>query len=217
MKRAAAIILSILSCFTLFTTGCKAPKTIDTTKPHIAISFSYNEGLRYSPSYAVWAEDESGNTATLYATGKAAANRWGGAERSSVLPIWSGVREANVDAVSSATPSKKAMIQFNIPEQFHGQKLKIFIEANASFDYNDYYKQGLRKGVEGYNDVNGQPSMLWVADLDPSPIRGEVAPVSVGSGDVLGADHAVHADLSNVTTAKELLKNITIKYDFIEP
>lgn len=204
----------LLSLIALFA-GCSSPKAVDVMKPHVTISFSYNEGLRYSPSYAIWAEDGSGNRTTLYATGKAAANRWGGAERPSALPIWSGIREANVDTVSGATPSDKAQIQCNLPQQLAESKFKLFIEANASFDYNDYYKQDLQEGDEGYSDVNGQPSVLWTAEIDPAQVRGEAAPVLAGTGSVTGADHKIHDDMSNVTTAKELLKDITIKFDFI--
>lgn len=216
MKRPEMIVLSALISLIALTAGCAASKTVDAIKPNITISFSYAEELRYLPSYAVWVADESGTRATLYATGKAAANRWGGPERPSALPIWSGIRETNVDTVSSATPISKAFIQCNLPQQFGRKKLKLYIEANSSFDYNDYYKQGLQSGQEGYNDVNGQPSMLWMAELDPAQVRGETAPILVGAGEVMGADHGIHDNLSHVTTAKELLRAITVKYDFIK-
>lgn len=215
MKKSVAFI--VISTFSIIIfVGCADQNKVDVTKPHVTLSFSYNEGLRYLPTYAIWVEDESGNLATLYATKKAADNRWGGADRSEVLPIWFGIREANVDTVSSATPSGKVKIQRNLPDQFIGKILKLFIEANASFDYNEFYKEGLMLGDEGYCDVNGQPSMLWVAELDQEKLHDDVSPSLVGAGDVVGANHEVNNDLDNVTSAKALLKDLSVKYDFIE-
>ncbi len=210
-KRFISIVLFL--CAAALVAGC-SKKTIDTTKPNVAISFTYSKGLKYAPTYAVWVEDEAGNRATLFVTNKIAKSNWG-TERAMVLPIWSGIREAKVDTISGATTSNQANILCNIPDAFAGKKLTLYVEANASYDYNDYYKQGLKSTDAGYNDVNGQPSMLWKAVLDPKAVRGEVTPVLVGSGEVMGKDHAVHEDISRATTAKELLSGIAVKFDFI--
>ena len=116
--------------------------------------------------------------------------------------------------MSGATPGGRALLQCNIPGRLTGEKLKLYIEANASFDFNDYYRQDIKAGEEGYSDVNGQPSMLWMAELDPSQVIGETAFHLVGAGEVMGDDHAVHDDLGHVSTGKELLWDIIVKYDF---
>lgn len=193
----------------LLLAGCTPKATLDTSVPYVAVSFTYEPGLRYAPSYAIWAQDDEGHRATLFVTGKAAGKNFRNA-RPAALPVWFGFQNTNTDAVSGATPSGKLDLKRNLPEELRGKKLTLTIEANASYDYNDYYKEGLKAGQEGYNDVNGQPSVLWSVSLDPAS-DAAVGAQLVGAGDVLGADSAMHQDLSHVTTAKDLLQNITVQ------
>jgi hypothetical protein len=209
MKKTLLFLFAIF----IFFAGCAAPQAPANGKANLTVSFTYSKNVSHLPSYAVWVRDESGRTATLYATGKAAKNNFGGAQRPSALPIWSGIREADVDAVSSATPTGNVTLPCNVPQDFAGKKLELFIEANASFDFNDYYKENLKSGEEGYNDVNGQPSVIWTAQIDPAQKSGEAEPSLAGTGEILGSDHDMH-DLAHVTTAKDLLQDIDIKYDF---
>lgn len=205
MRRIIVVLLAIA-----LLAGCAPQPKLDTAAPYVDITFTYEDGLRYAPSYAVWVQDETGNRATLLVTKKAAGSGFQ-KQRSSALPIWFGLREADIDAASGATPSGKASLQRNIPEQLRGKKLTLFIEANASYDYNDYYRESLKEGEEGYNDVNGQPSVLWSAVIDATQGTA-TAPILVGRGDVTGADQQVHEDIDKVTTAKELLKDIAVTY-----
>lgn len=205
MKKIIPIIIILMVAIALMAACAASAPEADTTRPHVSVSFDYSEGLSYAPSYAVWIEDEDGNTATLFATAKAAADNWGGQQRPSVLPIWKGIRQA--DVISGATPKGKAELTLNIPETFMDKKLTLFIEANASFDYNDYYAEDLSEGDEGYNDVNGQPSALWSVDIDTSAESGSLSPDLAGTGEVLGADHELHS-AEHLTTAASLLSNI---------
>ncbi|MEL7603638.1 MAG: hypothetical protein AAGU77_10840, partial [Bacillota bacterium] len=86
-----------------------------------------------------------------------------------------------------------------------------YIEANASYDYNDYYAAGLNEGDAGYNDVNGQPSVVWTVEIDPSAPTGTAAAVFAGAGEVLGADYEVH-EAEHLTTAAGLLTDITVEW-----
>ena len=211
----AAATTAVICLLTL--TACTTQRTVDAMKPNLTLTFTYEQGLRHEPSYAVWIEDETGYCTTVYVTGKAAESSWGGAERPYVLPIWSGIREKEVDVVAQATPKENAVIQFNIPDEFAGKKITLYLEANASFDFNDYYKEGLKAEQIGFNDVNGQPSMLWSAEIDPARQKvGETPLELAGAGDVLGNNHKVHDNLTNVTSAKKLLVNIIVKYDFVK-
>ncbi len=205
MKKISILVLLLIAAVMLTACGAPAPSS-DPSKPSISVSFGYADGLRYPPSYAIWVQDESGNTATLYATGKAAT---GLENRPAALPVWKGVSET--DVTSGATPNKGAELTLNIPDAFAGNKLKLSIEANASYDYNEYYAEGLSEGDEGYNDVNGQPSAVWTADIDTSA-SGSASPVLAGSGDVLGADHELH-DAQHLTTAADLLTNIEVNWN----
>ncbi len=203
MKRIAAITALLLTIILLSACAKHAPEA-DLSKPHVAISFTYADGLKYAPSFAVWVEDEAGNTATLFATGKAAT---GLKNRPETLPVWTGVREA--DAASGATPADKAGLTLNIPDEFAGKKLKIFIEANASYDYNDFYAEGLSEGTEGYNNVNGQPSAIWTADMDTAQ-SGSATLEMTAAGDVLGADHDLHGT-DNITV--QVLTGVKVEWN----
>jgi hypothetical protein len=126
-----------------------------------------------------------------------------------VLPIWKGIREA--DVTSGATPKSNAELALNIPDAFVGGKLTLFIEANASFDYNDYYAEDLSEGDQGYSDVNGQPSALWSVEINTSAESGSLSPDLLGTGEVLGADHELHTS-EHLTSAASLLSNIQVAW-----
>ncbi len=204
MKKGIALLL-----FFALLTGCTPKPTLDPSAPYVVVTFTYGEGLRYPPSYAIWAQDEAGNKTTLFVSRKSASKRFVTETRPATLPVWPGIREESVDAVSGATPSNGLDLQCILPQSLVGKPFTLFIEANASYDYNDYYREGLKEGDEGYNDVNGQPSVLWSAAIDGAG-SASVTPVLIGRGDVIGADHQVHEDMSNVTSAKELLRDIVV-------
>ena len=209
MKKTTMLILILILVIAISACAAPAPApapSAGSPEQAISVSFGYTDGLRYAPSYAIWVQDEAGNTATLYATGKAAT---GLENRPGALPVWKGVSEA--DVTSGATPNKVADLTLHIPAAFAGKKLKLFIEANASFDYNDYYAKALGPNDEGYSDVNGQPSAVWTADIDMSA-SGSATPTLAGMGDVLGADNELH-DAQHLTTAAELLTNIEITWE----
>ena len=213
LKRIGILLFALL--FLCVLPSCSQNRTVDAMKPNITITFAYEEDLRYDPSYAVWIEDESGYHATVYATKKAAQN-WDREQWAPVLPIWYGVREKDVDAVAGATSKGSANIQFNIPEEFAGKKITLYLEANASFDYNRYYSEELKETMPGYSGNNGQPSMLWTLEIDSAKQKtGEETMKLAGAGEVLGNNHKVHHDLTNMTTAKKLLTGIMVKYDFV--
>lgn len=203
MKTFIKITILLLTAVLLTACTAHAPEA-DLTKPNATVSLSYADGLKYAPSFAVWIEDEAGNTATLFATSKVAT---GLKNRPEALPVWTGIREA--DAASGATPKDKAALTLNIPDDFAGEPLKIFIEANASYDFNDFYAEGIAEGAEGYSGVNGQPSEIWTANIDTAQ-PGIASFELTSSGDVLGADH--HPNCADSITAP-VLTVVSVKWE----
>lgn len=203
MKTFIKITILLLTAVLLTACTAHAPEA-DLTKPNATVSLSYADGLKYAPSFAVWIEDEAGNTATLFATSKVAT---GLKNRPEALPVWTGIREA--DAASGATPKDKAALTLNIPDDFAGEPLKIFIEANASYDFNDFYAEGIAEGAEGYSGVNGQPSEIWTANIDTAQ-PGIASFELTSSGDVLGADH--HPNGADSITAP-VLTVVSVKWE----
>ena len=72
--------------------------------------------------------------------------------------------------MTGATPGGDVhSIRWEIPKKYNGKPLSVFIEANVSFDYNEFYVKD--EDSPGYSDFNGQPSMVWrtVFPLDDAP------------------------------------------------
>ena len=212
---AVVALIAALAMLLVFA-GCTPAKQagVDKSKPWASVAFRIDKSVKYAPSIAVWVADDSGNTTMLFST-KKAADKSMIAQRPGMLPVRDGANKgASLDAVSSATPSgSEAALELQIPESFKGKKLTFYIEANASYDFNGYYKEGLKSGDTGYSDVNGQPSVVWTATADTAAHpSGEVEAAVAGHGDVLGASGNIDAGMANVTTAATLLSGIKITY-----
>lgn len=216
--------------------GCAAsPEPVDTPQidvdqPYLEFRLTYNYEVyekpsiflsKSQPTFAIWlAERRSGNFQTIYVTGKAAENKWTFAEtRPESIPVWYGVRQkeqvapgAKIDAISGATPSgDTVVVQWQVPERLRTRQVSIFIEANSSYDYNAYYTD--QKGTAGYSGANGQPSLIWKAELDFSKsMDEEIVPEIIGHGNIRGEDHNIYPDISKVTTARDTFSYMGIRY-----
>lgn len=230
MKKACSVIIIIIAAL-VSCNPAAVKKDIDQEKPHIAVTLTFNTDMYKSimlkkvyPTYAIWAVDtKTGATATIYVTGKAAKGAWMMAdERPSSLPVWFGVRRKEkaipekhaVDVVTSATPSGNTAIHsWQIPERMIGKKLDIYLEGNISFDYNEFYTKSAKKGEPGYSDVNGQPSVIWLATIEAGVKRIEKSPVIAGHGHMRGDNADIDTDMSKITTAREIFQYVGIVYE----
>ena len=212
MKKSLVIIILLLAALLLCACAAPAPAA-DTSKPFVTVSFTYADGLKYPPSYAIWIIGSDSDAVTLYATRYAAriSDSTRSTERRSVLPVWNGMR-GDADIVSGATPQKQAELTLNIPDAFLHQTLTLYIEANASYDYNDHYAEGLTENDEGYSDVNGQPSVVYAVQIDPNAPDNWNIPTLLGTGNVLGADSDIH-DADNLSTAAGLLTDLMVTWN----
>ncbi len=202
--------------------GMPEQKTVDAHHKNMEISLAFNTehypwlmGTKY-PQLAVWVKSDDGGYETVFVTQGAGKNKWMFADsRPGALPVWSGVRPEtqgpDIDAVSGATPSGEVhTIVWEIPEKYNGKNLKIFIEANVSFDYNDFYTKD--ENDPGFSDVNGQPSVVWEASFTVEGSPRQITPEMIGHGHVLGKDSAIDPDMAGMTTAAELFNYINIAY-----
>ncbi|MBO4386560.1 MAG: DUF2271 domain-containing protein [Treponema sp.] len=171
------------------------------------------------PQFAVWLEDENGNfIRTLYVTQRASKKNWrfGPKEgRPESLPVWyhksknesaktknspqkkSG--EANIDAVTSATPKGGVIFKADIGSA----NCKIFAEFNTSFDYNDTY-------TKKNSGVNGQPSVVYMADIPSNFTESEIRLKLTGTGSPDGSDGKIHPLSPLLTTAVKIVKAVTV-------
>ena len=203
---------------------------IDFSQPHLEFKLTYNYEVyekpsfflpKSQPTFAIWLEEKnSGHLQTIYVTGKAGKNKWILADaRPESVPVWYGVRKKeqinenlNVDAITGATPSgETAVIHWQVPEYLQNKQVKVFIEANNSYDYNDFYTD--QKETVGYSGENGQPSLIWQAELDFSKNMDEdIIPDIIGHGNLWGKDHQITPDISKITTAQDTFSYIGVKY-----
>ena len=174
-------------------------------------------GTKY-PQMALWIESDPGNVKTFFVTSKAGENGWFGADkRPSSLPVWFGklAKEGkiDIDSISGATPSGDVFtILWQVPDKLMNKDIKLFIEGNVSFDYNNFYIKKAKKGTPGYSDVNGQPSIIWMCSLKIDGSKKEIKPEIAGHGHVIGENHSINKDLGNITTAKEMFNYIKVSY-----
>jgi hypothetical protein len=203
---------------------------IDFNQPYLEFKFTYNYDVYQKPSFfmpksqptfAIWLmEKNSGAIQTIYVTGKAGKNKWILAEaRPESVPVWYGAREketldeyVSIDAISGATPSgETAVILWQVPRHLRDKQVAVFIEANNSYDYNAYYTK--QKGTDGYSAENGQPSLIWRAEIDfAKPTDEDILPEIIGHGSVLGEDHQIDPDISKITTALDTFSYMGIRY-----
>jgi hypothetical protein len=220
--------LIIISCAAAPETRDRPP--IDESQPYLEFKLTYNYAVyekpsiflpKSQPTFAIWLQEKgSGKVQTIYVTGKAAENKWILAEsRPESIPVWYGVRQTAqeapgeaIDAISGATPSgDTVVIQWQVPERLRSRQANIFIEANSSYDYNDYYSD--QKDAAGYSGANGQPSLVWRAELDFSKSAdGKIVPEIIGHGHLWGKNHKIYADISRVTTARETFSYMAIHF-----
>jgi hypothetical protein len=184
--------------------------------------------LNIIPQMAIWLEDTKGNfVSNIFITEKSAKNDWYGfnVRRPEALPIWShkmGVKYSDglympdkkhplPDAVTGATSNDSAFNrEWAIPENLEKGKYYIFSEVNNSFDYNSTYQEDLPKTSQYYNSVNGQPSILYKAEIEIGTIESNNKMEVIGHGEVLGRDGSINSDLSGVDEAVNILQSITV-------
>jgi len=158
---------------------------------------------------ACWLETPDGKYVdAIYVTPKGAKKSFFSAPargRPEALPVWyhrQAGKPAVPDAVSGATASKEAA---------HAKRLAVgpgryvvFLEVNRSYDYNERY-------TKANSGVNGQPSLIYRAELeagkDPSRARFE----PIGTGSVDGSDGTITPGLEGITTALTLIDHATIE------
>ncbi len=228
MKKIKIIIILIFAFLFMSCNGKVKKYNIDKSKPYLKILISFDSssypwlmGKKY-PQMALWLKNKAtGKLKTIFVTGSAGKNKWSFADsRPESIPVWYGILKKEnkagieIDSITGATPSGKAYnIFWHIPERFKSDKWELYLEANVSYDYNDYYSKSLKKGDKGFSGENGQPSIIWTASIDLSSTSPySVIPKIKGHGDILGKNHKIIKDISKISTAKSLFKYIKIVY-----
>ena len=160
------------------------------------------------PQVAAWIETPTGDFIdTLYVTQLAVTGRYKAAPkkgRPEALPVWSARKTGRVDAVSSPTTVGSAVVYGNgIPARLPAGTYVVKLEANRSYDWNAGY-------TKKNSGVNGQPSVIYRAELAIGYGPGEARFVPIGIGSVDGSDGAIRPGLDGIDTALELFSSMTV-------
>jgi hypothetical protein len=163
------------------------------------------------PQVACWIESTDGTFVdTLYVTTKGARGKYVAAPsagRPEALPVWEHRHSADrvaIDGVSSATPASASVHDASPRASLPDGRYNVFLEVNRSYDYNARY-------TTANSGVNGQPSLVYKAEIDvgKGPVDAAFVPVGTGSPD--GSDGGIRGNLDGITTALTLLSKATIR------
>ena len=187
------------------------------------------------PQVAIWIEDESGALLnTLYVSSALANNDFFAIDgstprRPEALPIWShrrGVKAADglyvpdddtqlADGVTAATPNTNFMLSSGF-DASGASRVRVMLEVNASFDWNETYHENAYPDDPVYSGSGyvGQPALLYATSL-VDPREANILKMSlVGRGHHSGQDGEIYTDLSDITTARDLVERVLV---FVEP
>jgi len=174
-----------------------------------------------APQIAIWMEEAgTGRIRTLFVTHRTAKGEWHGKIECPVsLPYWVSryMKETGAsgapshksplpDALSGATPQKDFHLE--IPFQ-KGSQWSLFIEVNASGDYNRVFPSMLDNGVPD-SQGNGQPSLVYKCDIQGIPNQTFI-PRIAGRSLQMDATGQLIENLEGMDTAKKLFSDMEIK------
>jgi hypothetical protein len=182
-----------------------------------------------APQIAIWTEDLEGNfLSTIYVSEKLATQSWtaaGGNRRKEALPCWSYAqgkqyvdglylptkKEPLPDAVTGATPKSSFVANLQMSED-----IKLFVvkcEFNHSTDFNEYYPKDARVGDTNYSGGklgSGQPAVIYQTVIELNSGKKEFKGKLIGHSSPDGSDGKIYPDTSQLTTALNIVKEITV-------
>ncbi len=225
-SNAGTIVLFIL--VSMFAVACSsepenrpAPKTGIVSGPRLELHLEpgpfYAKDMRmlwirYTvwPQVAAWIETPDGRYLdTIYVTELAVTGKYRAAPqkgRPEALPVWTARKSGKVDAVSSPTTVGKDVVYGNnIVSRIPAGPYVVMLETNRSYDWNGTYT---KKNA----GVNGQPSVVYRAEIDigSGPREARFEPIGVGSVD--GSDGEIRPSLAGIDTALWLFSSMTVRY-----
>ncbi len=174
-----------------------------------------------APQFVVWLESPDGeHIRTVWITRRTGQGDWEGAfERLTSLPYWvarynkeTGTKGAPTfatpvaDAITGPTPKKEFRTFVKVPE---GSTWKVFVEVNASGDYNRGFPRTLPNGAPD-SDGNGQPSIVYSCAIDATEGASAV-PTLIGRTEQFHVTGRLNPEVESITTAADLLPKIEVK------
>lgn len=202
----------------------------------VIIETEFLKGKEHNhPLFAFWVEDTDGNyIQTLYVSKSIATSTFERAEndkgkwetgiqrRPAALPYWSHKRgiiasdglylptkENPVpDVYTGATPPGSFKL-ITRTDELISKPFRVLLEINQSWDWNDYWHNDKFPGDKEYA-TSSQPSLIYSVIIDPVRLSSQYEFELIGHGHHSGKDGSLNTDLTTISTAKNIAKNIRL-------
>jgi hypothetical protein len=190
------------------------------------------------PTFSFWVEDLNGEMIeTLYVTkylatgifghGSLGEGKWdnkpGEAKRPASLPYWLHKRgimadgktylptvdQPVPDAITGATPQADFILTTSSKKQLP-QKFRLMMEINQTWDWNEYWNNGLYPDDANYKS-SCQPALVYAVTIDQTKPESEYYLNPIGHSHYAGSDGELYTDLSTLTTAKEIVGKVIVR------
>jgi len=203
--------------------------------PEVILDFQKGKEHNH-PSFVLWAEDMNGKyIQTLFITvslgtgvfghGDASSGKWMPGEiiRPAAIPYWAhqrGIQEEDgqfmpsknmpvPDMYTGATPSGDFEIKTNFDE-IPPEKFRILFEINQTWDWNEYWTNNKYPDDEEYK-TSCQPALVYLTEIDMNNLQESYKMKVIGHSHYSGKTGELFTDLSTMTTALDIAKEINIR------
>ncbi len=201
-----------------------------------SIEIEMIKGKSYNhPTFSIWIEDSSGKyIQTLFITqaigqgifnyGDKSGGKWkpGEVRRPAALPYWSNKRGIKneygtyeptpknrvPDAYSGATPAGSFKLNSRTDNVLKG-RVKLMFEVNQPWDWNEYWTNALYPEDAEYK-TSCQPAVVYSALIDLDQTGEKVVLQPVGHSHYSGKTGDLYPDLSTITTALHIAKEVAV-------
>ena len=201
----------------------------------LQISFSKGESFNH-PSFVFWIEDMDGNfietvfitesVATgIYKYGKNIKGKWLPDEKRypASLPYWSHKRGKRIsdglyvpdkehpitDAITGATPQSNFLLNARMKNE-NLRKFKILFEINQTWDFNEYWTNNKFPDNLAYK-TSCQPALVYETIINLEDLNEKYEMKAIGHAHYAGETGELFTDLSTITTALNIVKEIIIQ------
>jgi hypothetical protein len=202
-----------------------------------ALEIEFIKGSAHNhPSFAIWAEDTSGNyLQTLFVTksigtgifkyGDKESGSWkeGEVRRAASLPYWAHKRGIQAsdglyipksdspvpDAYTGATPKNDFILTTRLDEP-GPDVFNVLFEINQPWDWNEYWTNNRFPGNLDYQ-ASAQPALVYSVTIRLNATEATFLPEIIGHSNYDGSDGSLTTNLSNISTALEIAESIVVR------
>jgi len=203
------------------------------------LSLEFRKGIAHNhPSFVLWAEGMDGKYlqtlfitkavgTSIYEHGDPSSGHWepGEIRRPASLPYWAhkrGVKEKDglyvpsienpmADAYTGATPPG----DFNLSARFDKNpppKFRILFEINQTWDWNEFWTNNKYPDDDEYK-TSCQPAVVYMATVDMNDGVSAYTMEAIGHSHYAGRTGELFTDLGTLTTALEIVNNLTVNLE----